>query len=222
LDTFFILIIVVFAFVPGYIFGTYFVYQRFSLFIIPSYALLFTLSSSPFRTHTLNSNLMQNIMLALLVAACWSVLALNTVNTISFKKEAADFDQLIVSLQPGQKALSLILDPISKADNNSIAYTHYPLWYQAEKNGLVYDNFAIYAPMPVRFRPGQVHLGYDRADPTSFDWIKHKGSMYKYFFIRTSTNGHIPINWFKNAPCLPKVIASKGQWLIYENQACSS
>jgi hypothetical protein len=220
--TFFIIIIAIFAFVPGYIFGTYFVYQRFSLFIIPSYALLFTLQSSHFKAHTLYAELIQKTMLMILIGACWIVLAFNTLSAVNFKKEAAEFDQLIGSLQPGHKALSLILDPISKADNNSIAYMHYPLWYQAEKNGLVYDNFAIYAPMPVRFKPGQVHLGYDRSDPASFDWIKHKGYMYKYFFVRTRINGAIPINWFKNAPCSPQVIAHKGQWLIYESQSCSN
>ncbi len=220
--TFFIITIAIFAFVPGYIFGTYFVYQRFSLFIIPSYALLFTLQPSHFKTHTSYKELIEKIMLMMLILACWILLTFNTISAVKFKKETAEFDQLISSLQSGHKALSLILDPISSADNNSIAYMHYPLWYQAEKNGLVYDNFAIYAPMPVRFKPGHIHLGYDGADPTSFDWLKHKGYMYKYFFVRTSNNGNAPINWFKNAPCSPKIIANKGQWLIYENQSCSN
>ena len=218
--TFFFMIVVVFALVPGYIFGTYFVYQRFALFIIPSYALLFTKQTSTVNLGQSNSSVIHNMTLLLLIIACWSVLAFNSFTTLSFKKEAADIDQLIASLEPGQKALSLIIDPISKADNNSLAYTNYPLWYQAEKNGLVYDNFAIYAPMPVRFKPEYMHLGYERADPTSFDWLKHKGSMYKYFFVRTGIKQQIPRGWFKNAPCAPKIIASKGQWIIYENQSC--
>ena len=200
---------------PGYIFGTYFVYQRFSIFIIPSYALLFTL-----QTKHANSTLIPNITLVLLIAACWSTLALNTVRAFNFKKEAAGFEQLITQLKPGQKALALILDPISKADNNSIAYTHYPLWYQAEKNGVVYDNFAIYAPMPVRFKPGHVHLGYEHADANTFEWLKHQGGLYTYFFVRTAADGEIPQSWFKNAPCQPKLIARDGQWQIYQNQVC--
>ena len=214
-NLFFIAIATLFALVPGYIFGTYFVYQRFSIFIIPSYALLFTL-----QTKHANSTLIPNITLALLIAACWSTLALNTVRAFSFKKEAAGFEQLITQLKPGQKALALILDPISKADNNSIAYTHYPLWYQAEKNGVVYDNFAIYAPMPVRFKPGHVHLGYEHADANTFEWLKHQGGLYTYFFVRTAADGEIPQSWFKNAPCQPKLIARDGQWRIYQNQVC--
>ena len=223
---FFIMTTTVFALVPGYIFGTYFVYQRFSIFIIPSYALLFTKQISCSPVGKSNSSLIQNMTLALLMMACWSVLAFNSLAALSFKKEAADIDQLIASLEPGQKALSLIIDSVSKADNNSIAYRHYPLWYQAEKNGLVYHNFAIYAPMPVRFKPGHMHLGYERADPTSFDWLKHKGSRYRYFFVRTGIDQKIPEGWFKNAPCPPKIIVSpkitsKGQWRVYENVTCA-
>ena len=219
---FFFTTAVVFALVPGYIFGTYFVYQRFSIFIIPSYALLFTQQISSAPVGKSNSSQVHNITLALLMLACWSVLTFNSLTALSFKKESADIDQLINSLEPNQKALSLIIDPISKADNNSLAYGNYPLWYQAEKHGLVYDNFAIYAPMPVRFKPGHVHLGYERADSTSFDWLKHKGGMYKYFFVRTGVDQKIPEGWFKNAPCQPKMIGHKAQWRIYESVACAN
>lgn len=220
-------LVLLFIFTPVYIFGTYFVYQRFSILIIISYALLF--SSTNRNDISTQSNISfklispQKIVLPLLIFCCWTVLAFNTMCAWKFSKESADIDNIISSLEPGQKALAIIYDPISKANNNSLAYAAYPQWYQAEKHGLVYDNFAKFAPMPVRFRQGKMYAIYDGADMTTFSWKKHRGYNYRYFFVRNSENNQSDKpnkDLFKGAPCEPKILASKGRWTVYEQLPC--
>ena len=226
---FFACLVIMFIFTPVFIFGTYFVYQRFAIFIIPSYAILF--SNSMLKTDSVNLvknprefELNKIIITALLIFGIWIILGFKTLWGVNFKNETADIDSLLNTLEPSQKALSVIFDPFSKANNNSRSYGSYPQWYQAEHNGLVYENFAVYAPMPVRFRPGQRYSVYDSANENGFDWKKNHGDNYRYFIVRSRERElSIPINpsiLFKGAPCLPKKINSQGRWTIYEQLPC--
>ncbi len=220
-------LVLLFISVPVYTFGTYFIYQRFSILIIPSYVLLFTKTSYTEGLST--SNLTRNSTLMLLILTCWGVLSFNSAAAWGFRQESTDINNIISSLEPGHKAVSIIYNPISEANNKSLAYVHYPLWYQAEKHGLVYPNFAVYAPMPARFNQKEMYddvltLDTDGDNGLSFDWAKQHGENFRYFFVRNYAlkDTRIPKIIFKNAPCQPKIIAKKGRWVVYEKAPCTN
>jgi len=48
----------------------------------------------------------------------------------------------------------------------------------------------------------------------TFEWIKHRGASYRYFFVRGK---HDPSRLFKGAACPPKVVVSADMWKVYEN-----
>lgn len=194
-------------------------YQRFALFLFPTYAWMFTRRKTvpAARRSTAGA-----LPLALLILACWLILSLHTVRTLRFAKESADIDAILGNLEPRQRALGLVFDPASNADHRTSVYLHYPAWYQAEKQGLVDFNFAWYPPQVVRFRVDRlpaVAPGFAWR-PDSFDWVKHRGDDYRYFIIRHSKK--VPEGLFKGAACPPRLVAAQGNWMAFERCAVSS
>lgn len=208
----------VFVFIPDYILGTAYVYQRFALLIIPSYALLFTLHS---KDHARDSKWMPKIVMILLPLISWEILGLNIYNAINFRHESEAIDTVITKLAPNQKALALIFDYYSAANEHSNAYSNYASWYQAEKHGLVDFNFAYFAPMVVRYKPDHLSVIPDELNPYDFDWIKHRGGDYRYFFVRKPVHGEVAADLFKHAPCKPTIFAKQDQWTVYEYKDCN-
>jgi hypothetical protein len=223
----FVATLCVFLFIPDYIFGTAYVYQRFSLFLIPGYAFLFTQNMG----NTVAGNkttLIEKTVMTLLPLACWVMLTFSSINAFNFHQESKALDETIARLEPNQKALALIFDYYSDASNHTNAYSNYVSWYQAEKHGLVDFNFAYFAPMVVRYKPEHLSSIPDELNPYDFDWVKHRGNDYHYFFVRSPAPNEIQvdvfkqIDLFKRAPCKPKIIASERRWTVYENRGCIS
>jgi hypothetical protein len=210
----------VFVFIPDYILGTAYVYQRFALFVIPGYAFLFAANTSHKR-NSYNPGLISKVVMLLLPLACWAILGLNIYNANNFRHESEAIDTIIAKLEPNQKALALIFDYDSDANNHSNAYSNYASWYQAEKHGLVDFNFAYFAPMVVRYKPDHLSAIPDELNPYDFDWIKHRGSDYRYFFVRNPAQGEVSADLFKHAPCKPVVFAKKDRWTVYEYKGCN-
>lgn len=203
----------VLAFVPNFAFSTGFLYQRFALFLAPAYAWMFTRAPVKPRPGA-------GLALPILLIACWSTLGLNTVRAWRFGQETADVDAIMATLEPRHRALALVFDRDSEADNNKRIYLHYPSWYQAEKQGLVDFNFAWFPPQVVRYRPEHlpaVAPGFEWW-PEGFDWKKNRGGDYRYFFVRHA--GAVPQNLFRGADCPPVSLLRRGSWTIYERRSC--
>jgi hypothetical protein len=125
-------------------------------------------------------------------------------------------DAGISELISGQRALGLIFDTSSQAAGSNFVYVHYAAWYQAEKQGLTDFNFAWFTPQVVRYRPKHsppVNIGFEW-QPSSFEWAKHQGMSYRYFFVRGK---HDPRQLFHEASCQPKAVFSSDMWKVYEN-----
>jgi hypothetical protein len=209
---------IVLTFVPSFMFETSFVYQRFAIFLFPTYAWMFTAAVS---RESASPRVRAGVML-LLAVACWSVLALNSVRTWKFGHEAADFDRVVAGLEPQQRALALIFDRSSQADADPVMYVHYASWYQAEKQGLVDFNFAWVPPQIVRYRVAArppVIMSFSWR-PQDFDWARHQGDTYRYFLVRHREA--LPANLFKGAACAPVLVQQSGPWKVFERGACES
>lgn len=216
----FFMVALIIAIVPSSAFATQFLYERFALFLIPAYAWMFTQTSANESQLHVKSSLAAKLAVPLLVIMCWFSLTLHAVSAWKFGQETADFDAIISTLEPGHRALSLVFEPSSKADNNIKLYVNYPSWYQVEKQGLVDFNIAWFPPVIVRYKLEHlpaVAPGFEW-NPWSFDWVKSRGSDYNYFFVRHSSA--IPQDLFKGADCPPTLLVTRGMWTVFERTPC--
>jgi hypothetical protein len=208
--------VLVWAFVPAAVLNTWFLYQRFALFLLPFYAVIFR-PPQPARRGI--------VQMLWLPAVCWAFLALYSERLLVFAKESAAFDDVLAVTEPGHRALGLIFNPASAALDNVQAYWHFPVWYQAEKDGLVDFSAAGFLPQVVRYRPDRVPAGF--AGPTwqwrsaeTFDWTNGQAEIYRYFFVRSTApllQGYLPMG-----RCEPVLLKSAGDWSVYENVSCHS
>jgi hypothetical protein len=192
---------------PSFMLSTSFIYERFALYLLPALAWAFPAQrpGSPARA-------------VVLVVLCLLVLGLHSFNAWRFGTQTKAIDAAMRGLAPGERGLSLAFDPGSDAARHRRVNVHYPAWYQAEMNGLVDFNFAWFPPQIVRFRPERlprVAPGFEWS-PSDFDWDRHEGWRYRYFFTYGTVPGHV----FKGAPCAPARIFSEGRFAIYENRPC--
>ena len=208
---------------PGMAMNAALLYQRFALFTLPFYALLF--SSNEKNKDGDSPVLMRQIVLyqVAIMLICWGFLALKTDQILRFASESKDFDQAMSATEPNQRVLTLIFDRNSEAAANPSAYLHYGLWYQAERGGFVDVNFAWFLPQIVRFRQDQVPAVNTDFSwiPQTFNWAQHHGEIYRYFLVRHS--GQLPVNLFESTGrCQVTLLKSAGTWSVYETQHCTS
>ena len=208
--------------VPDRAMSTALLYQRFALFTLPFYALLFSGNEEASgSTQTAGMRQIALYQLAIMLI-CWGFLAQKTSQFLHFAAESKDFDTATSTIEPSQRALTLIFDPISEASENSIAYLHYGLWYQAEHGGFVDVNFAWFLPQIVRFRQDRVpSVNTDFSwKPQAFNWTAHHGEIYRYFLVRHT--GPLPVRFFASTgPCQVALLKAAGSWSVYETQQCT-
>jgi hypothetical protein len=214
----FALVVSIMLFVPSFALNTAFLYERFALFLLPAYAWMFAPSPQPTGGEVRRWS--RRLAPVVMVASCWILLGVTTLQAWRFGQETRELDAEISRLEPYQRALILVFDGASEAASNPFIYIQYPAWYQAEREGMVDFNFAWFPPQIVRFRPG--HLPPWRPGnewrPERFDWRQHEGAKYRYFFIRDA--GNFGPGLFKGADCVPTRIWSSGVWEIFERRGC--
>jgi len=215
--------------VPDFAWNTAFLYQRFALYILPTYAWMFTARTASLpnegqgrlRVNPIAARL-RPLSALLAVGGCALVLGINTMTFLHFKQESSDFDKLISEIAPRQRVLAIVLDQRSLADRNEKIYAHYSLWYQAEDHGLVDFNFAWFPPQIVRYRQDQlpgVMPGFDW-HPERFDWRRARGDEYDYIFIRHLKG--IPYSLFDGAKCTLEEIKTEGAWTVFRQHFCQA
>ena len=205
----FAVVVVLWVFMPGQIPGwTTYLYQRFAIFLLPAYALLFRASPAP-RSRAVAVE-------AGLALLCWVFFGSLTVRERRFVREAGDFETVLDAAEPGQRALNIVLDPYSPAIRHPWAYHAYALWYQVDRGGFVDFNFAALLPEVARFRPGRAPPL--TTDVETFDWRGLHASIYRYFFVRHSTP--LPRGLFDNDQCRVELVREAGEWSLFERREC--
>ena len=194
--------------------GTWFLYQRFALFLLPFYGLAFRAPDSPRRC------VLCRLWLPVL---CWATLAIHVERLLAFAQESAAFDDVLAATAPGHRALGVIFDPASPAASSTTAYLHFPVWYQAEKAGFVDFNFAGFQQQVVRYRPDRLPPVFGTPawawDPgQGIDWTRDRASIYRYFFVRRTAP--LPQGYFPAGRCEPILLKSSGAWSVFENLNC--
>ena len=211
-DSPFLVTLVVAAFVPINAMNTGAISTRFALFLLPFYALMFS-APGPATTGGL-----RQLWLPVL---CWAFLLVHTDRLLAFAREAAGFEEVLAATEPGYRALGLVFDPESAAASNEAAYHHFPLWYQAEKRGLVDFNFSSFQATIVRYRADHIPPVTTRSPfrlARQFDWTRDDAAIYRYFFVRSLAP--LPPGYFPTGRCAPVLLKSSGAWSVFENVNC--
>ena len=207
------MLLLVSALVPTELFGTWLLWERFSLFLFPAYAWIFS-------TRTAKDTAVWRTYcgVAVLILGCWFALGIRTLRIVDFNRESASISSILGKLAPAQKILYLSFDNGSIGDGHDHTYTHFASWYEAESGGFVIPSLAYYLQMVVRFRKGQKpKFANIERDPSTFNWIENQGDQYRYFVVRDKVPKSASV-YFKGSLCLPQELFSDDEWQVYEKK----
>ena len=190
-------------------------YPRFAIFLLPAWAFVFTPPAAGRERRDLAGALWLPIL-------CWAFLVVRCEQLIAFGKESETFEDVLAAAEPGARAVALIFDPLSPAAGDVVAYFHFPLWYQAEKGGLVDYNFAGTPAQIVRYRPDSLPATFLTPNwtwrrPEDLDWARDE-TTYRYYFVRSIRP--LPDGFFPGGRCAPALVKSSGPWSLFENVSC--
>ncbi len=212
----FLMLLILWVTWPSRGMSLYFLCERFSIFSLAFYAMIFSCNKEQGQTQELPraENVRYVAATTLAVLSCWAFFAVQSVRLVRFAEESADFDRIAAAAEPKRLALSLVFDPGSAAAYNRVAYKHFPAWYQAEKEGFLEPNFAGFLPQVVRYRREM----FNEAPPAdlvaeTFRWKENNGDRYYYIFVRRE--GGLPPDVSADAKCRIMKIAESGSWSLY-------
>lgn len=210
--------------VPSMAMKTWLLYQRFAMFTLPFYSLLFcrplttTLAQEPTST---KARFLKHAGLVL-PAICIYFLTMQYARYHFFAQESADYSRVTATMPDNQRVLELIFSPESPAANNLHVYAHFGLWYQAEHHGLTDMNYAWLPPQVVRFRAQALPAiapGFELR-PQSFDWVANRGDRYDYILVK-SADGQVPATLMNNGHCPLQVSQHAGEWTLLKRLPCT-
>jgi hypothetical protein len=188
--------------------------QRFAVFLLPAYALIFR-APEP--------NIQRRVLGFLLPLLCWVALAMHTERLLAFGRESAGFEEVLAATEPGERALGIMFDSMSEATDHATAYQHFPMWYEAEKSRFVDFSFAGFLQEMVRYRHDRMPTRFGNEDwawtaRRGFDWTRDEAWIYRYFFVRSTEP--LPAGYFPTDRCKPVLVKSSGAGSVFENVNC--
>jgi hypothetical protein len=197
---------------PNFLFGTYFVYNRFTHIGLP----LLLLAATPYTNSHAESNQRPTKKYFQLLIIPLSILLIgyHSAKIISYSKESASFSKIIESIPANQRILGLVFMKNSTYFT-APTYLHYPVWYQSEKGGVADFNFAYFYPQIVRYKIDQ----RPPSDPNfvwfphTFDWNTFSPFNYSYFLVKHTEN--LSAQLFPDRAV--KLVIRSGDWWLFEN-----
>ena len=206
--------------VPGTVIATAYVYQRFALYALPAYALIFMTSAvAPMAgAQARVAGRWMTMPMVVLMGCVWITFACHSLEMSRFSQESEDFEVVLSVMEPKQRVLALTFDERSEEANLDLAYRHYATWYQSEKQGLVDFNFAWFPPQMVRFKPDKLPKVMEGLKGKNFTVKRYPLEPYRYIVARHTSS--LPVDLFKGADCAPRMVMTKGTWTLFERKAC--
>jgi hypothetical protein len=169
--------------------GAYFLYQRFSMLLVPLF--LFALDAAENRVR-LRAAVAE--LAGVTVAVTWIAVAI--LRCAVFDGEARDFDPVLARMETGRRTLSVVRDPLDGSKRYPV-FLHYPVWYEVLRDGLVDFNFAENYNEPVRYR-----------DP------RQRDAVYDYLILRDDASAPTPLPDFAAGGA--KLLLRSGAWSLFE------
>lgn len=196
---------------PNFLFGTYFVYNRFTHIGLP----LLLLAATPSKpdsgiTHPLAKKFQYGLIAVLSLALYGHHFA----KARAYADESAQFSGMIARIPADQRVLGMVFSPYS-AFYTAPVYLHYPVWNQVRNGGVTDFNFAYFFPQVVRYKMDQ----RPPADPDfvwnpgTFDWNAFRPFNYRYYLVKN------PVDLA--GPLFPahavKLVHQSADWWLYQH-----
>lgn len=191
---------------PNYIFGNYFTYNRFGIFIIPLFILLFEPSQKTLAGYQKLSRLIIFVIpVALVINHC--------LRFAIFDIESKGYKDISSQMQPGKRVVMLIFNNRSKSYDGP-QLLHLPAWYQAEADGIVDFSFAQF-PLQASYKASAVPLSRTGIEwsPEQFNWYLNQGWLYDYFVVKHRENMGPVL--FRSTNCPVALVANSGEWWLF-------
>jgi len=137
-----------------------------------------------------------------------------------FATESKDFEPLLAAAAPGKRALAVMFDlGVSFAAYNGVAYLHWPVWYEVERNGGLVDlNFCSFSHMVARCpaAANRLSIAGGLNAPEWLDWRADHLDIYDYFFVRGNAGEVAKL--MQKSHCPIRVVARSGFWWLFSQQ----
>lgn len=193
---------------PNRVMGTYFTYQRFSIFLLPMLMLALERRELPVqRAFQAITGLIAGLLLAL-------VIAIQSSKAEQFDRESAGFAAVLQAIPERQRVLYLAFDP-QTLWYNAPSYLHFAQWYGAQKKGFVEFNFASFYGLPVVYSPPAGALA-----PPNIEWFPNQfkctGSYVNAFdYVLVKAEIDLTAMYFDDPRCGLSLVKSGGGWWLY-------
>lgn len=207
---------------PDKAFQTGFVYQRFAIFLLPFYYLLWEKRGV---LSTTRHNLAQ-ISSLFFLASVGVLLFKVGYNQIRFQEAAAtrDFKHVLSQMQENKRVLG-VFEPNLRGSGeltSDMEYLYFANWYQAQKRGWADFNFAAFHPQIVRFQAAHLPENYGKnrsMHPTNLS-RNLDCRTYDYLLMRTHQNPtDIEAQLQQNPHCQQmRTQIATPEWLLFTKQ----
>ena len=214
--------IIVWYALPSEAFHTSMIYQRFSIFFIPMYFLIWQ-ADKPRNLVKYWKSLIGTSMLAISIGY-WMLNLYN--NNIQFEKaiDTTTFLKILPQMQPSKRMLTFYDANLRSSGtlSSDMEYIYFGNWYQAEFLGWTDFNFAWFHPQIVRFKLNanseKSSLGPWVTEPVFTSLNKCKD--YDIFLMKTKIPPPVIQSWINQNPACIGMIFKKNEndWLLFERQ----
>ena len=201
---------------PADAFQTGGLYYRFALFIPPFIAFAFVPNPNAAK-----ASLRAYAALAVITVCSLWVLVIQASRIIAFGEETKPFQAILDAMQPNKRVLAMVMQGDSIGAQNTNAYWHYPVWYQADKHGFVDFNFALFPPQVIRFKLDRKEGENEEVDLRPGQnkmWTKGFVEQFTYFIIKSDPPMTQGVQ--AQSPCPLNIKLQVEDWVLLERGAC--
>ncbi|MEM6885722.1 MAG: hypothetical protein AAF571_11870 [Verrucomicrobiota bacterium] len=200
----FVVGLLVFFCFPAFAQNTAFLYQRLGVFLVPLWVIIW---DPP-------QELKRGFWLAVAAAlACWW--GANLYRFAVFERDTQSFRYVLAEMEPEYRTGGLMIDNTHRLFSHPVLL-HFPVWYQANSEGISDMSFAMTHPSIMRYpeRDG----AYIDTDvlwyPHQLDQQKHQTVQYRYFLLYSLTRQ--PDDLFDQLGFQVELVINEGNWFLYQ------
>ena len=201
-------------------FQTGFLYQRFAIFFVPFYYLIWKKREYLGKRATDISQLAY----VFFVISIGALMVKVYLNQIYFEQEPSvkAFQIINEKMLPEKRVLNLLTSSSRHSEylTSQMEYLYFANWYQAKKRGWVDFNFASFHPQIVHYREGKTPILSSRSAEKGGIAALNNCNDYDYLVMKSSESVTKIVTWLNANPYCQyfKLIVHESDWIIFIKQ----
>jgi len=203
-------VLIVFLIFPSNAFRTAFLFERFGIFLLPFWVMVWDRPGQ-----------VRKYVDLIPMTAVVLIASLNIMRFSAFNVEVSHFDRVVKTIDEGSR-VAFVVGKRSSMHFYFPVYLHHGVWAQSTRKSVVDFNFSYFYPTVVRFRQGR-QTGINEQFswyPFNFSWEEYGGDAYDYFLFHADQD--LSAELFRERSAMLPQIAQSGRWWLYRNDARSA